>query len=91
MDKRVFIYLIFTCFSYVINQKLNTAKTVKEKDEIIEHLVSAPKYKTSTRTKRKLTKEIKDKVDLKLEENRFKRNNGMRKQQLKGIDIYELL
>ena len=74
-----------------LTEKLKKVNSIKEKDKVIEHLISTPKYKIRTRNTRKLNNQIKGEIDLLLEENCFKRNNGMRKQQLKGIDIYEIL
>ncbi len=51
----------------------------------------APVYDSSTRGKRKLTSELIDRVKDCLEANRGKRSRGQQKQQMKKIDIYELL
>jgi transposase len=59
--------------------------------ELIEQLVRKPRYNSSTRTKRKLTTELVDRVKGCLRENDRKRSRGQHKQQLKKIDIHELL
>ena len=51
----------------------------------------APKYKSTSRKKRKLTDEIKEQIDKHLKKNAEKRRSGMRKQVLKKVDIWELL
>lgn len=59
--------------------------------ELIEQFVEAPRYNSSTRTKRKLTTELVERVKGCLVENAQKRRRGQHKQQLKKIDIHELL
>jgi transposase len=56
-----------------------------------EFLLTAPKYNTKNRGKRKLTGEIIEIIDGYLKENEEKRRSGKSKQVLKGIDIRELL
>ena len=58
---------------------------------LTEDIVTPPKYDTSNRKKVKLTKEIMNKIDFYLEENRVKRQTGKSKQQKKNIDIHECL
>lgn len=70
--------------------KLNQAGKA-EQSEIIGSICSAPKYNTENRGKRKITGEIITIVKKYLEENKKKRTSGQRKQQLKKIDIFELL
>lgn len=60
-------------------------------NEIIEDIVSAPKYNSNNRTKRKLTEKIIERIDFYLEENEMKKAIGRSKQQKKRIDIYECL
>ena len=71
-------------------KKLNSA-TEEDKEELIRKLVDPPKYNSSKRKRRKLTKEIKNKIIEYLKENEVKRNDGRRKLQMKNIDIYEYL
>ncbi|MGP8328774.1 MAG: IS21 family transposase [Methanosarcinaceae archaeon] len=59
--------------------------------ELIDGIVEKPKYNTENRGKRKLTTEIISEVKQYLESNKQKRQSGQRKQQLKKIDIHELL
>lgn len=54
-------------------------------------IVSAPKYDSSKRGKRRLTEEIASKVDSYLELNARKRSSGLHKQVMKKIDIHEAL
>jgi len=58
---------------------------------IIDDLVKPPRYNSQNRGKRKLSPEIVSEVKQLLEENKQKRQRGQRKQQLKKIDIHELL
>lgn len=64
----------------------------KEGDtELIEDIVSSPKYDSSNRIRRKLTDEIIERIHFFLRENEIKRSTGRSKQQKKKIDIYEVL
>ena len=58
---------------------------------LIEQFVEAPSYNSSTRTKRKLTTDLVERVKRCLAENEQTRCRGQHKQQLKKIDIHELL
>src|SRR5215216_2774556 len=55
----------------------------------IKYLTHGPAYDSSNRTKRKLTQEIADIIDVCLQENETKRLEGRKKQQLRKIDIHE--
>ena len=71
-------------------KKLNDGQA--ENDiELIDDIVKQPTYNSQNRSKRKLTFELVSEVKNYLESNRQKRQSGQRKQQLKKIDIYELL
>jgi len=59
--------------------------------ELSECFTDAPVYDSSTRGKRKLPSELLERVKDCLEANREKRSRGQQKQQMKKIDIYELL
>jgi len=60
--------------------------------DLIEHgLSSKPFYDISSRSKIKLTKGVQDKIDHCLQENMRKQMQGMFKQQMKKVDIYEYL
>lgn len=63
----------------------------KAKEELVEELVSRPRYDSSTRRKRRLTTEVMERVDGLLESNEKKRQAGLHKQLMKKIDIYETL
>ncbi len=63
----------------------------EEVSTIIESIVEAPKYKTENRVKRRLSSEISEKIESYIEANRIKRQNGLHKQQMKKIDIWEAL
>ena len=54
-----------------------------------KYLTHGPAYDSSKRTKRKLTQEIADIIDVCLQENETKRLEGRKKQQLRKIDIHE--
>ncbi|MCP4400013.1 MAG: IS21 family transposase [bacterium] len=64
---------------------------VADREELIESLVESPRYNSSTRKKRTLTGEIVSRVKECLEENRKKRSRGQHTQQMKTIDMHELL
>jgi len=59
--------------------------------ELIDDIVSKPKYNSIKRTKRKLTDEIIEEINKHLKENKLKKQRGEGKQQKKKIDIYEAL
>ena len=59
--------------------------------ELINDLVTPPKYNSSGRVRRKLTDEIIDRIHFFLEENEIKKATGKSKQQKKKIDIHECL
>ncbi|NIA23835.1 MAG: IS21 family transposase [Proteobacteria bacterium] len=59
--------------------------------EITEEIIVNPRYDSSNRKKRKITKEIIEIIKECLSNNERKRMNGQHKQQMKKIDIYELL
>jgi len=56
-----------------------------------DYTCSTPKYDSTKRCKRRLTKEIEEVIDHLLEENRHKKQQGLRKQQRRKVDIYEYL
>jgi transposase-like protein len=62
-----------------------------ERGELIQELVEAPKYKNRVSPKRVMTKEIQQKIIQHLDENKEKQNMGLRKQQKKPVDIFEVL
>ena len=64
---------------------------VQTEKELEKGLSSKPHYDSSSRKKRKLSPEIKDIIKYCLTENKKKRDSGLHKQQMKKIDIFELL
>jgi transposase len=56
-----------------------------------KYLTTGPIYDSSKRTKRKLTQEVADIIDVCLQENETKRLEGRKKQQLRKTDIHEKL
>ena len=64
---------------------------VENEKELIDEIVSKPKYDISNRKKNKLTDEVVSRIEFFLEENKQKIALGQFKQQKKGIDIYESL
>lgn len=74
---------------YIAEYKSEQAAT--EQGLLSSKIASKPKYDSSTRTKRKLTVEIREKIDAYLAQNRLKRQSGKHKQMLKKIDILEAL
>ena len=63
----------------------------KVKDLLENGISSKPSYDVSTRSRQKLTPEIETKLQECLLQNRKKSNNGLHKQRMKKIDIYDLL
>jgi transposase len=55
------------------------------------YLSTAPAYKNRTTSKRKLTQEVQNEIDKYLECNGDKKRQGLRKQMLKKVDIFEQL
>src|SRR5664280_127337 len=73
-------------------------KAIKQDEEaktksssLSEYLLNKPTYKQCTRTRYALTDEVTALIDGHLKENAFRRENGLRKQQLKAIDIHQEL
>jgi hypothetical protein len=56
-----------------------------------EYLLNKPTYKQCTRTRYALTDEVTALIDGYLTENALRRENGLRKQQLKAVDIHQAL
>lgn len=83
-----------TIRKYIKEYERKKQELMKEgvnKEEIIEEIVSKPKYDSSNRKRRVLTDEIIEKIDKYLKENEIKRSSGRKKQQMKAIDIHEAL
>lgn len=62
-----------------------------DQGEIIQAFVEEPKYDSSGRTPKKITEDVEAAVEECLRLNAAKRATGMRKQEMKKIDIYEYL
>lgn len=66
-------------------------KSSSESKPISSGFIKEFKYDSSKRISKKLTIEVREKINYYLLENIQKRNNGLGKQQKKGIDIHEIL
>lgn len=60
-------------------------------DSFVENLVRVPKYESKNRQKRKLTRELSLRLEELYKQNEEKRRQGLHKQRMKKIDIYELV
>lgn len=65
--------------------------TNSEMEDSMEAIMRPPSYDSSSRKRRKLTKEIAEEIDGYLRQNAAKRASGRRKLVMKKIDIYEAL
>ena len=76
-------------------QQLTEALSGDVSDEaagaLIQSLTEAPRYDSSSRTSRKVTEALRERVQTLLTENAEKRSRGQHKQQLKVCDMHELL
>lgn len=70
---------------------LNSSSNSIDEKELIDEIVSTPKYDSSTRKKAKLTDAIIERIEFFLKENEQKRARGQAKQQKKAIDIFDAL
>lgn len=81
-------------YTKAYEKKLRELKLEKDdikKIDLIEDLVEVPKYTSSPRTKKAVTKEVVERLKFFLKENEQKRLRGLSKQQMKKIDIHEAL
>ncbi|MDD4753554.1 MAG: IS21 family transposase [Desulfitobacteriaceae bacterium] len=62
-----------------------------DQQELIQAIVEKPKYNSDNREPKRVTPEMIKAIDECLELNEWRRANGMSKQQMKKIDIYEYL
>lgn len=76
---------------YEASRKKLDGKSAGDLEELQESIMRPPKYDASKRKKRKLTKEISDKIDQYLAQNIIKRSSGRGKQVMKKIDVWEAL
>lgn len=80
-----------TVRKYLRNYEAQMSSLLEEGVDVcplIEDIVSPPSYDSSNRKKRKVTDEIKERVQFYLSENKRKRSQGQHKQQMKKIDIH---
>jgi transposase len=87
---------IKTVRRYIKNHEedLDKIRTTNDKGEIrilADSIVQPPKYDTSNRSPIKLTQEICNRIKELLDVNRQRRSQGMYKQQMRNIDIHEIL
>jgi len=85
-----------TVRKYIRKHEKQLSKLDKNLDDnqilaLIESLVEQPKYDSSNRSKRKLTKEIIEEINLCLKNNKKKKSQGKHKQLMKKIDIHDYL
>ncbi len=73
------------------NKKQLLLESSGEDKELIEDIVSKPKYDSSSRVRRKLTDEITKRINFFIKENETNKATGRSKEQKKKIDIYECL
>lgn len=76
---------------YERDRKKLESKEEGVSEELLETIMHPPKYDSSKRKKRKMTKAIMEAIDKYLEQNTIKRSSGRSKQQMKKIDIWEAL
>ena len=65
--------------------------SIKVSEHLEKGISSRPKYDVSSRSKVKLTHDVAEEVNFCIEKNNQKRNQGLRKQIMKKIDIHEYL
>lgn len=80
-----------TVKKYIEEYEAALSTSLSKEDAQSNYLSSPPAYKTGTRHKLKLTREVQSAIDQLLELNQQKRRQGLRKQILKSKDIHEEL
>ena len=80
-----------TVRKYIQEYEDQKASSTSEKEKGISPIFDIPKYDSSKRTKRSLTQEIAELIDYHLAANKLKQQKGKSKQQMKSIDIHEVL
>jgi transposase-like protein len=80
-----------TIRKYIADYENLQKVSIKPETVLTTYLSSPPIYNVGIRSKVRLTKEIQSVIDILLEENNKKVQQGMRKQILKKIDILQLL
>jgi len=76
---------------YEQERKKLDVKSSVDSEELEESIMRPPKYDSSKRKKRKLTKEIIEQIEQYLSQNMVKRSSGRAKQVMKKIDVWEAL
>ena len=76
---------------YEQGRQKETGKKDLEQEELHETILHPPRYDSSKRTRRKLTKEIIEQIDQYLAKNAIKRSSGRSKQVMKKVDVWEAL
>ena len=80
-----------TVKKYIEGYESQLKQSKSEQDSFSIFLSQFPVYKSSKRSKLKLTQEVQEVIDKYLEENQQKMQQGLRKQLLKNCDIFEQL
>lgn len=73
------------------SEKYTNVETEIEREEIIEILAGKPKYNTSNRKPRKVSKELINRIEEFIESNEKKRLSGKRKQIMPVTQMYEII
>lgn len=74
-----------------LTEALSGTLTDEAASEVIRSLVEPPRYDSTSRSPRKVTQALRERVQALLTENAEKRSRGQQKQQLKTCDMHELL
>lgn len=80
-----------TVKKYIEEYENYLQKNESDSANLASYLSQPPMYKSNSRPKRRLTREISEAIDKLLAENEEKKTQGLRKQLLKKCDIYEHL
>jgi transposase/transposase-like protein len=71
--------------------ELNSKSVETGEASFSKGIVKAPKYNSGVRKKRALTKEVCQKIDEYIDQNKLKQSQGKAKQKMLGVDIHEAL
>ncbi|BBE30397.1 transposase [Tepiditoga spiralis] len=72
-------------------KEFEKVESKKSKEEIIEIITGKPKYKVSNRKPRKVTEELRIKIEELVKANELKRQKGLRKQTMPVTQMYEII
>ncbi|WP_205101265.1 IS21 family transposase, partial [Marinitoga litoralis] len=72
-------------------EELNNKDFVGNKEELIEKITGKPKYKVSNRKARKVTEELKERIEELVKLNELKIKKGLRKQIMPVTQMYEII